>query len=341
MLAFTHPLIYSARMRASRSITALGTAVALLSVSAATALAADAEGSVSLADSVQMTIRASKRQLPPARIPSNVSAQGTRAAGYVSAAEVWRFSVFKDDLVNVFRSATRSEIAQIAGDTFGMSALRAASTGGISTDGGTMTRGQLVAFLSHFAPSANIQIVALPPPVIAAPVAPSPTPVAPVTPPAAPVASPPAMSSATHRVIATSANVRSGPNKEYRALRIVFQGDLVRLVSQPKDTWSEVSLSDGLTGFINTSSIVSLGGVSVSAPAPLQQAPAPVATTGMGTATQAINIRRRADFTAPAFDSIATGTVFTILEQDDPFLYVRLQDGREGYVAMKYVNVVK
>jgi hypothetical protein len=284
------------------------------------------EENVTIAEIVKMAVLGAKIPFPPAAVPSNVSAQGTWASGYVNAGAQRGFAVLRDNKLDVYRTATRSEVMQTLQDAF-----RRAPGG--SWGNGFITRGQAALILASLvgAPPATV-----PPPVSQGPSVPA-TP-APVSVPAPE----PAMTNATHRVNA-SANMRSGAAMGYRAVRVLRPGDLVAVTSVD-GAWSGITTADGATGFVISTSLSAIAGSPATVPAPVTTpaptpAPAPNFTGANGTVTGPVNVRTRPDLTAPALLSVPAGTPITILDQPNlSWTHIRLEDGREGYVGTKFVK---
>ncbi len=291
---------------------------------------------VTRAEMLKMSLLGAKLSFPAARVPSNVSAQGTWASGYVSAAEIRRFGVFRDNKLDVFQPASRGEVAQTLSEAF-RNSPQSARIGISKGETGTMTRGEFAIVLARLLPFAPATSTALPVVTQATSSAPAGTQsssssVAPVIlPPTVvePVAPVPTMTNATHRVVASSANLRSGSSMEYRVVKILFHGELLILLSQ-QEAWAEVQLSDGTKGFLILSSI-----------ARLQPDTTPAASSGIsGVITGPVNVRSRPDLTSTAIDSFPAGTTVIILDQSSQiWLRIRLPDGREGYVTRKFVKI--
>ncbi len=269
-----------------------------------------------IAEVLKWSLLAARQPFPPARVPNNVSAQGTWASGYVSAAELRHFMVFKDNLLNVHRAATRAEVVQTIADAFRLSPQKIST----NRDASTMSRMEVAVLLARllpFAPSSAVNASPSSSSSSSAPSAPAPSTPVPVLP-------------TTHRLATTSANLRTGPSTKYHIIRVLHQNEPLTLLLEPNELWGEVELSDGTKGFLTLSAI---------ARTQLESTPTTGAVTGV-VIDRPINVRTRADATSIAIDSLPVGTSLTILDQSNPnWLRVRLQDEREGFVAAKYVKI--
>jgi SH3-like domain-containing protein len=292
---------------------------------------------VTLAEMLKMALRGAKRPLAQG-IPSNLSAQGTWASPYVNTAAQRRYSVFKSNKLDVFRAATRSEVVQTFVDAFGFRPQ------GIESSAAPITRGEAALLLSRFLVLAPTTPAASPSSVVSAPASSS----ASQASSASSIPVPPALS-ATHRVVA-SANMRSGAGMDYRVVRVLRPGEFVTLGSVT-GAWSQVTLLDGTVGFVISTSITPATPQELTAPAPTSvPVAAPSASSvapsapsiGDGVITGPVNLRSQPAPDARAILSIPAGTLITILDQKSPYwTHVRLQDGREGYVSVKYVKAAQ
>ena len=324
---------------------------------------------VNIAEMLKMGLLAAKRPLPRSGVPSNLSAQGTWAAPYVNAAARLRFVLLTDNLLDVFRPATRGEVVQTFLEAFAIPLKPAQSQlfkdvyddsrhgpaittayklgffkGDLTPKGNPtwyarpedpINRAEVAVMLKRFVDHSPSGAPDAPPaPIVAQPSTPAasssapsaePTPVP--TPVVTPAQPPGPVTAATYRVAVYSVNIRTGASMEYRTIRSLYQGDLVTLVAKVDDAWAEIQLADGTKGFVVLASI-----------APVQQFD--TGTTISGSVTTAVNLRTRADQSSTAIDSVPAGTKIIILDQSNAtWTRIRLPDGREGYVAAKYVKV--
>lgn len=298
---------------------------------------------VTLAELAKMAVLAARRPIPDYGVPSTISAQGTWAAPYVNAATRERFTIFKDNRVNVFRAASGYETVQTFLDAFRLtkqSATRLGILDGVNASGPTMKRGDTAVLLLRFLALVPSSTFATPVPLVTpVPSGNSTSSVAPTTP----------TISATHRLAAGSANMRSGAGMAFRVVRVLKGGELLTLVGQ-QEAWAEVQLLDGTRGFLILSSIVPIRADDAAptseqpTPAPSSPAPASVVETpagsAVGTITGPVNIRVQPDITSRAIGSFPAGTLLILLDQsDEVWLHVRVPDGREGYLTRKFVKI--
>jgi uncharacterized protein YgiM (DUF1202 family) len=223
---------------------------------------------ITLAEALRMSMIAAKYQFPRARVPSNISAQGTWASGYVNAAELGRFRAFMDNRTDVFRPATRTEVIQTLSDAYRITPGKIASYGITTTGNSPVTRGQFAVILSP--------LLSLTP--------------GPVTVASTPTVPPPVVSSA-----------------------------------------SSVSTSP---------SSVSAPGSSAPAASSAASSVAPAPSGGQtGVITSAVNVRWEPDVNAKSRGSYPAGTPVTILDAKyEAWYFIRLPDGKEGYVVKKFVK---
>lgn len=219
---------------------------------------------ITLAEALRMSLIAAKYQFPPARVPSNLSAQGNWASGYVNAAERGRFRVFMDNRTDVFRPATRTEVIQTLSDAYRITPGKIATFGITTTGNGPVTRGQFAVIL--------LPLLSLTP--------------GPVTVSSTPSVVPPIVSSASSS-------------------------------SAPASSAAPVASS-----------------------AASSAAPAPAPAGGQaGTITSAVNVRWEPDVNAKSRGSYPAGTAVIILDANyEAWYYIRLPDGKEGYVVKKFVK---
>ena len=304
------------------------------------------DDTVTLAEALKISLRASKQPLPASGVPSNSSAHGTWAAGYVQAAEMKKFKTFRDNTLDVFKNATRAEAVQIVVDAFH---LRPQSTGN-GTLNDTMTRGEFAVMVASLLPGGLTPIVTTPTPDAGSSAS---------SEPSTPTQESPApFLAATHKLIATSANMRSGASMEYRVVKILRSGEPLLLVSEPVGAWGEFQLADGTTGFLILTSVSRLKPESAptiptpptpapeTVPAPQEPAstPAPTVDTSAanGSLTGPVNLRVLPDITSRSLGSFPAGTPIIILDQSNTtWTYIRLLNGKEGYVGAKFVMVGK
>jgi len=121
-------------------------------------------------------------------------------------------------------------------------------------------------------------------------------------------------------------NVRSGNSLEEKVITQVRQNDVVT-VSGQSDGWYEVTLSDGVQGWIC--------GEYVAVP----QEPSREAQGKRGIVTgSAVNVRTGGSLNAEIIGKLPKGTLVTITGWKDGWFSVKLSNGKEGWMCDDYVS---
>ena len=139
-------------------------------------------------------------------------------------------------------------------------------------------------------------------------------------------------------------NIRSGPGLGYDVLGQALRGEEVQILSyESGSTWVSARIvSSGIVGFMDSTYLSS-------SPLPVLPTELPVtpllsppinmrAVVKNPVATQFLNLRQYASYSAPVLGIYYNGTLMTVINETDGWYYVQMDSGLRGYFRREFVS---
>ncbi len=144
-------------------------------------------------------------------------------------------------------------------------------------------------------------------------------------------------------------NIRSGPGLGYEVLGQALRDEPVQILSyEGGSTWvSARVVSSGIVGFMDSTYLSSTPGGTVPSTPSVTSAPivpmisSPInmrAVVKNPVATQFLNLRQYASYSAPVLGIYYNGTPMTVINETDGWYYVQMDSGLRGYFRREYVS---
>ncbi len=144
-------------------------------------------------------------------------------------------------------------------------------------------------------------------------------------------------------------NIRSGPGLGYDVLGQALRGEAVQILSyESGSTWVSARIvSSGIVGFMDSTYLA--GSPAASTPPPVLPTDLPIipmisppinmrAVVKNPVATQFLNLRQYASYSAPVLGIYYNGTQMTVLNETDGWYYVQMDSGLRGYFRREFVS---
>jgi N-acetylmuramoyl-L-alanine amidase len=125
-------------------------------------------------------------------------------------------------------------------------------------------------------------------------------------------------------------NVRSGPGLTHARVDQVMLGTVLPVLAE-QPGWVQISLGSGKSGWVSSSYVTLRNNTSA------VQQPALVATVNVSL----LNVRSGAGTQFSVINTVAQGTVLTVITRQGDWLQVRLSSGQTGWIAGQYTLVTE
>ncbi len=140
-------------------------------------------------------------------------------------------------------------------------------------------------------------------------------------------------------------NLRSGPGLGYDVLGQALRGEQVQILSyEGGSTWVSARLSSGSVGFMDSTYLSATPGdsaPSLPGPSVVPMLSPPInmrAVVKNPVATQFLNLRQYASYSAPVLGIFYNGTQMTVLNETDGWYYVQMDTGLRGYFRREFIS---
>lgn len=154
----------------------------------------------------------------------------------------------------------------------------------------------------------------------------------------------PALAQAQQEPVATvntgSLNVRSGPGLNFGSIATLPRGFGVRMIARNENaSWVLIQLTDGVTGWVNSGYLYTfyrIRDLPVNEAAPAS----PITPTARVTNAVNLNVRARPDPNADIVVVVGLNQEMALLGRsfDSTWAFIRLPDGRTGWVRAQYIT---
>ncbi|MBP9773451.1 MAG: S-layer homology domain-containing protein [Candidatus Peribacteraceae bacterium] len=151
--------------------------------------------------------------------------------------------------------------------------------------------------------------------------------------------------SSNQRLVKQPINVRSGMGMAYRSLLQVPTGTVVDLMEE-NGVWAKIRLQNGTEGFALSKYLLLPAGYipassasSISSSAPQFSSVSSASMIGdMWVINHPVKVRSDASMTSGSQFELPTGTAVVLVEKVGEWAHITLQDGRSGYVVLKFLS---